>query len=77
MLRAIRREGSRVVKEKWGIGEGGLRMYVHYQPSYCEFFVFLKDSGQILMNRSFPRTYDKFKPEWKHGNGCWTSTPIG
>ncbi|KAF5377947.1 hypothetical protein D9615_006755 [Tricholomella constricta] len=34
LLKAIRREGERVVQEKWALGKGSLRMYVHYQPSY-------------------------------------------
>ena len=39
MLCAIRREAERVVSEKWKLGKGTLRMYVHYQPSYCKFAV--------------------------------------
>ncbi|CCM06810.1 uncharacterized protein FIBRA_09111 [Fibroporia radiculosa] len=39
MLRSIRREATRVVKERWGLGAGSLRMYVHYQPSYYHFHV--------------------------------------
>jgi len=35
ILRGIRREASRVVTEKWGLPPGSLRMYIHYQPSYC------------------------------------------
>lgn len=36
MLKAIRSEAGRVVKEKWGLdGERALRFYIHYQPSYC------------------------------------------
>lgn len=35
LLRGIRREASRVVKERWNLGAGSLRMYIHYQPSYC------------------------------------------
>jgi len=35
LLTSIRREATLVAQEKWGIEEGGLRMYVHYQPSYC------------------------------------------
>lgn len=34
-LKSIRREASRIVHERWGLGHGSLRMYVHYQPSYC------------------------------------------
>jgi m7GpppX diphosphatase len=36
MLKNLRRDAWRVVQDKWGIGHGGVRMYVHYQPSYCE-----------------------------------------
>lgn len=39
MLRSIRREARRVVKDKWELGYGTLRMYVHYQPSYYHFHV--------------------------------------
>lgn len=35
ILRQIRRAAHDVVK-KWDIRPGGLRLYVHYQPSYCE-----------------------------------------
>jgi m7GpppX diphosphatase len=36
LLKSIRREASSVAQERWGIERGGLRMYIHYQPSYCE-----------------------------------------
>jgi m7GpppX diphosphatase len=35
MLKSIRREALRVVREKWGLDGGKLRFFVHYQPSYC------------------------------------------
>ena len=35
MLTSIRREAARVVKERWGLPPGSLRMFIHYQPSYC------------------------------------------
>ena len=28
-------EGARVVQERWGLAPGSLRMFIHYQPSYC------------------------------------------
>jgi m7GpppX diphosphatase len=37
LLYAIRDESRKVAKAKWDVDEGGLRMFVHYQPSYCEF----------------------------------------
>lgn len=36
MLKSIKREGTRVVQMRWGIQPGGLRFYIHYQPSYCQ-----------------------------------------
>ena len=36
MLRCIRAEAVRVVSERWGLREGEVRLFVHYQPSYCE-----------------------------------------
>ncbi|KAF9517839.1 hypothetical protein BS47DRAFT_1339061 [Hydnum rufescens UP504] len=39
MLYSIRREALRVAKARWGIGRGGLRFYIHYQPSYYRFHV--------------------------------------
>ena len=39
MLRRIRTEATRVVKEKWSLDEGSLRFFIHYQPSYCEYLV--------------------------------------
>ena len=35
MLRSIQKESARIVAEKWNLGSGSLRLYVHYQPSYC------------------------------------------
>jgi len=40
LLESIQREAIRIVDEKWGLKNGSLRMYVHYQPSYCEGFLF-------------------------------------
>jgi m7GpppX diphosphatase len=35
MLYSIRDNAARIAHEKWHLGPGGLRMFVHYQPSYC------------------------------------------
>lgn len=40
LLQSIRHDAEQVVHRKWGLGKGSLRMYVHYQPSYCKWFVF-------------------------------------
>lgn len=38
MLKEIRRQ-AHIAVERWGIERGGLRLYVHYQPSYCSFLL--------------------------------------
>ncbi|KDQ60309.1 hypothetical protein JAAARDRAFT_67869 [Jaapia argillacea MUCL 33604] len=45
MLRSIKREAARVVKERWGVGRGGLRLFVHYQPSYYHFHVHIVNAN--------------------------------
>jgi len=39
MLKSIKREATRIVQMRWGIEPGGLRFYIHYQPSYYQFHV--------------------------------------
>ncbi|TCD68153.1 hypothetical protein EIP91_011431 [Steccherinum ochraceum] len=39
MLKSIRSEATRIVAEKWGLRDGSLRCYIHYQPSYYHFHV--------------------------------------
>jgi len=46
MLRSVQREAHRIVNEKWGLGKGALRMYVHYQPSYYHFHVHIVNTNQ-------------------------------
>ena len=36
MLRLIRTEARQAVVKGWGLPPDALRMFVHYQPSYCE-----------------------------------------
>lgn len=35
LLHRIRDEARRVCTEKWDLKAGELRMFIHYQPSYC------------------------------------------
>ena len=35
LLQGIRDEATRIAQEKYGLRNGLLRMYIHYQPSYC------------------------------------------
>ncbi|TFK44174.1 scavenger mRNA decapping enzyme [Crucibulum laeve] len=39
LLKDIRLEAGRIAKERWGMGNEYLRMYIHYQPSYYHFHV--------------------------------------
>lgn len=41
LLKRIKEEATATVKDKWGVSAGGLRFFVHYQPSYCEFGIFV------------------------------------
>jgi m7GpppX diphosphatase len=35
MLKVIKEQAGKVVEGKWNFAKGGVRMFVHYQPSYC------------------------------------------
>ncbi|OBZ77298.1 m7GpppX diphosphatase [Grifola frondosa] len=39
------REATRKVKGRWGLEEGSLRMFVHYQPSYYHFHVHIVNAN--------------------------------
>ncbi|KAG8889809.1 hypothetical protein FRB98_002457 [Tulasnella sp. 332] len=39
MLKNIRREAARSCEAKWGVGKAGLKMYLHYLPSYYHLHV--------------------------------------
>ncbi|KAJ7623269.1 HIT-like domain-containing protein [Roridomyces roridus] len=45
LLKTIRREASAVAQSRWGIQQGGLRMFIHYQPSYYHFHVHIVNSN--------------------------------
>ena len=36
LLRSVRREAINVVKSRWGLERTELRLFIHYQPSYCK-----------------------------------------
>lgn len=38
MLRNIRQNALKAAKQKYGVENGDLRMFVHYQPSFCKSF---------------------------------------
>jgi m7GpppX diphosphatase len=35
LLKSIKREAYAVCGDKWGVQPGELRLFIHYQPSYC------------------------------------------
>ncbi|PPQ71038.1 hypothetical protein CVT24_011919 [Panaeolus cyanescens] len=39
LLKSIRKESYSIVKNKWDLGPGSLRLFIHYQPSYYHFHV--------------------------------------
>ncbi|KAJ7155469.1 scavenger mRNA decapping enzyme [Mycena crocata] len=45
LLKSIRHEAFSIGQQKWGIGPGGLRMYIHYQPSYYHFHVHIVNAN--------------------------------
>nr|GAT46705.1 scavenger mRNA decapping enzyme [Mycena chlorophos] len=45
LLKDIRKEAARISREKWGIEAGGLRMFIHYHPTYYHFHVHIVHSG--------------------------------
>lgn len=45
LLRGIRRHAVRIAKEFWSIPDGGLRIFVHYQPSYYHFHVHIANAN--------------------------------
>ncbi|KAI5888407.1 HIT-like protein [Schizophyllum commune H4-8] len=51
LLKGIQREATRVVAEKWpAVGAGGLRMFIHYQPTYYHFHVHIVNvnGGELI-----------------------------
>jgi hypothetical protein len=36
LLRAIQREAANIAKSRWGLERTELRLFIHYQPSYCK-----------------------------------------
>ena len=79
MLKNIRREATRVVKERWGLEKGSLRFYVHYQPSYCEWPLSLPDSAltAIFFSRPLSCPHCQLKLCRTTWDEHWPSTSFG
>ncbi|KAJ3571522.1 hypothetical protein NP233_g3702 [Leucocoprinus birnbaumii] len=45
LLKSIRDEAAQIAYERWGLGKGSLRMFVHYQPSYYHFHVHIVNAN--------------------------------
>ncbi|KXN83364.1 m7GpppX diphosphatase [Leucoagaricus sp. SymC.cos] len=45
LLQSIRNEAEQVARQKWGLGKGSLRMFIHYQPSYYHFHVHIVNAN--------------------------------
>lgn len=78
MLKAIRSEAGRLVREKWALeGEQSLRFYIHYQPSYCVPSVVsipLHCTDATCYLRSLSRTYCECQLHWIQRYMRWSST---
>ena len=64
LLVKIREETERCARVKYGLGEGQLRMFVHYQPTYCSFLPLSHsvNSDDLILDRSFSRPRRKSLP---------------
>jgi len=47
LLNKIRRKAGKIVKARWGLGEGGVRCYIHYHPSYYHFHVHIVNANYM------------------------------
>ncbi|KAF9266808.1 scavenger mRNA decapping enzyme [Marasmius fiardii PR-910] len=45
LLKNIRDEAYKVAGDRWAIGKGGLRLFIHYQPSYYHFHVHIVNAS--------------------------------
>ncbi|KZV89808.1 scavenger mRNA decapping enzyme [Exidia glandulosa HHB12029] len=45
LLRSIRRHAARIANQRWNVPDGGLRLFVHYQPSYYHFHVHIVNAN--------------------------------
>lgn len=75
LLHAIRREAANVAKTRWGLEGTELRLFVHYQPSYCKLRL---PSSQCLKfmpfnnHGSFSRPHRECKSYQSQGDGGWS-----
>ena len=81
LLKAIRDAAHTVVEQTYGLTKGSVRLYVHYQPSYCKSIqlshVCICGGLMKLLWRPFPHTYCACFPERYTGYDCGTGSFTG
>jgi m7GpppX diphosphatase len=50
LLNNIRQQANTVAKEKFSVEDGKLRMFIHYQPSYCRSSRWLQYGAQLILD---------------------------
>ena len=76
LLRSIRREAANAVESRWGLQATELRLFVHYQPSYCK----LRPPSSLRLkrtpavHRSLSRAHCECKSFGSEGNDCWSGS---
>lgn len=78
LLYTIRDTAVRAAHERWGMEPGSLRMFVHYQPSYCMCQDKVSELLGILTTfRPLPCTCRKCELPRNYGFDCWTGALTG
>ena len=75
LLRAIRREATNVAKNRWGLERTELRLFIHYQPSYCKLCHPHPVPRTTLFDkhRSFSCPHRECESYQSLGDGGWSS----
>ena len=76
LLQRIRDVAARIVQEKYGLGKGSLRSYIHYQPSYCMSSSYALVSTAYVDSRSLPCPYRQCEPHRIHGDERGSSPSV-
>lgn len=70
LLKSIQSEALRIVQEKWGLGDGSVRFFIHYQPSYCELAISVSTTCLTKVtyhvSRSLPCAYCELQLSREH-----------
>jgi m7GpppX diphosphatase len=77
LLKDIRNQVTTVVHQRWGIAEGGLRMFIHYQPSYCTYLSWTSEKANRRHCRPLPRSRNTCIPNRIYGHESRTGASPG